>query len=140
MGCSCLASLSCFLLFASPSFTAAPLSFFILPVVPLWQNKKIQPLPVLGSPANSLGSPLSSFLLPAHGSQLKTKKPPKAQRKRHVSFRLLRHLPVHGLGRTRRRLALRSLSVRKPLRSSAICSHWPTHAQGCFSCFTHTHN
>jgi len=60
---------------------------------------------------------LSSFLLPAHGSRLKTKKPPKAQRKRHVSFRLLRHLPGHGLGRTRRRLALRSLSVRKPLRS-----------------------
>jgi len=88
--------------------------FLVIAFVPPAKTKN-PTAAVLGSPANSLGSPLSSFLLPAHGSQLKTKKPPKAQRKRHVSFRLLRHLPGHGLGRTRRQLALRSLrSGRKP--------------------------
>jgi len=81
---------------------------------------------VLGSPANSLGSPLSQFLsLRTKHPSRKSKTPPKPQRKRHASFRLLRQLSPSGLGHTRSRLAH---SVCKPLRSCLtplFCSHYP---------------
>ena len=106
-GCSFLAACHAFCAPQSSSWQLLCLFSYCLPC--LQAKTKNPTAAVLGSPANSLGSPLSSFLLPAHGSTMKTKKPPKPQHKRHVSFRLLRHLPGHGLGRTRRRLALRSL-------------------------------
>ena len=73
---------------------------------------------VLGSPANSLGSALSQFL--SHRTKYpsrKSKTPPKPQCKHHASFRLLRRLPGHGLGRTRSRLA-RTASANRFVRSS----------------------
>ena len=92
---------------------------------------------MLGSPANSLGSVLSQFL--SHHTKSpsrKSKTPPKPQRKRHcrLRFLILRQLPPSGLGRTRSRLALRSLRfgcnpfVPHSLHPSPIRA-----AQGCFS-------
>src|SRR5690554_4379490 len=89
---------------------------------------------VLGSPANSLGSPLS-WLLPA--PQKPTQKSittPKPQCKHQASFRLLRHLPGHGLGHTRSRLA-RTASANHFVRTSlhSFAATIPTLAQGCFT-------
>jgi len=89
---------------------------------------------VFGSPANSLGSPLSWLLTASQTPTQKSITTPKPQRKRHASFRLLRHLPGHGLGHTRSRLA-RTASANHSVRASLhfFAATIPTLAQGCFT-------
>ena len=83
---------------------------------------------LFGSPANSLGAPLSRFL------RGKGQKPaPGAQRKRHCQPSSFVSLYLSGLGRTRRRLALRSPSGRKPTLGPAPLQPLADTAQGCFS-------
>src|SRR5690554_1111258 len=59
---------------------------------------------------------------------------PKPQCKHHASFRFLRHLPGHGLGHTRSRLA-RTASANRFVRASLhfFAATIPTLAHGCFT-------
>ena len=74
---------------------------------------------VLGSPANSLGSPLSWLLSAPQKPTQKSITTPKPQRKRHcrLRFLILRQLSPSGLGHTRSRLA-RTASANRFVRAS----------------------
>jgi|SRR5690554_339216 len=91
---------------------------------------------VLGSPANSLGSPLSWLLTAPQRHPKKSISTPKPQRKRHcrLRFLILRQLSPSGLGRTRSRLA-RTASANRFVRASlhSFAATTPTLAQGCFT-------